>query len=176
LSRHDNQITRQENTACVIVAPRQSSSRRDRQNGLPDCRCFPIQIVALHYRDLNATVSSASFSRTLKMTTHIALSRRAPPQAGSLLHRRPSTPCRKRSHRSLDLDPRRAGLTAPRAAPCSSTAGSPHQRSSRNSFSEWAKDDRQATSWRGDSFRFTARQDKLDRNLTNQPSSRRVSS
>jgi hypothetical protein len=48
LSRHDNQITRQENTACVIVAPRQSSSRRDRQNGLPDRRRVPIQIVALH--------------------------------------------------------------------------------------------------------------------------------
>jgi len=26
---------------------RQSSSRRDRQNGHPDCRCVPIQIVAL---------------------------------------------------------------------------------------------------------------------------------
>ena len=41
---HDNQITRHENIACV-VAPRQSSSRRDRQNGHFDCRCFPIQIV-----------------------------------------------------------------------------------------------------------------------------------
>jgi uncharacterized repeat protein (TIGR03803 family) len=48
LSLHDNQITRHANIACVIVAPRQSSSRRDRQNGHPDCRCVPIQIVALH--------------------------------------------------------------------------------------------------------------------------------
>jgi hypothetical protein len=48
LSLHDNQITRHVNIACVIVAPRQSSSRRDRQNGHPDCRCVPIQIVALH--------------------------------------------------------------------------------------------------------------------------------
>ncbi|MGO4869866.1 MAG: hypothetical protein ACLPGW_04545, partial [Roseiarcus sp.] len=44
------QITHHENIACVIVAPRQSSLRRDRQNGQPDCRCFPIQIVALHSR------------------------------------------------------------------------------------------------------------------------------
>src|ERR1700677_2263566 len=36
------------NIACVIVAPRQSSSRRDRRNGHPDCRCVPIQIVAQH--------------------------------------------------------------------------------------------------------------------------------
>ena len=36
-----------QNSACVIVAPRQSSPRRDRQNGHPDCRCLPIQIVAL---------------------------------------------------------------------------------------------------------------------------------
>jgi len=47
LSLHDNQITRHENIACVIVGPRQSSSRRDRRNGHPDCRCVPIQIVAL---------------------------------------------------------------------------------------------------------------------------------
>src|ERR1700681_992761 len=40
-------LTAHENIACVIVAPRQSSSRRDRQNGHPDCRCVPIQIVAL---------------------------------------------------------------------------------------------------------------------------------
>jgi hypothetical protein len=33
--------------ACVIVASRQSSSNCDRQNGLPDCRCVLIQIVAL---------------------------------------------------------------------------------------------------------------------------------
>ena len=48
MSLSDNQITRHKNTACVIVAPRQSSPRRDRQNGHPDCRSFPIQIVALH--------------------------------------------------------------------------------------------------------------------------------
>jgi hypothetical protein len=36
----------------MIVAPRQSSLRRDRQNGHPDCRCFPIQIVALHHQAL----------------------------------------------------------------------------------------------------------------------------
>jgi hypothetical protein len=30
-----------------VVAPRQSSSRRDRQNGIPDPRRLPIQIVAL---------------------------------------------------------------------------------------------------------------------------------
>jgi len=47
LSLHDNQITRHENIACVITGPRQSSSRRDRRNGHPDCRCVPIQIVAL---------------------------------------------------------------------------------------------------------------------------------
>src|ERR1700691_2904440 len=41
-------LTRHENIACVIVAPRQSSSRRDRRNGHPDCRCVPIQIVAQH--------------------------------------------------------------------------------------------------------------------------------
>ena len=47
MSLHDNQITRHENIACVIAVPRQSSSRRDRRNGHPDCRCVPIQIVAL---------------------------------------------------------------------------------------------------------------------------------
>ena len=47
MSLHDNQITRHENIACVITGPRQSSSRRDRRNGHPDCRCVPIQIVAL---------------------------------------------------------------------------------------------------------------------------------
>ena len=46
-SLRDNQIISRQNSACVIVAPRQSSPRRDRQNGHPDCRCFPIQIVAL---------------------------------------------------------------------------------------------------------------------------------
>jgi hypothetical protein len=49
LSLHDNQITRHENIACVIVAPRQSFPRRDRQNGHPDCRGVLIQIVALQY-------------------------------------------------------------------------------------------------------------------------------
>src|ERR1700733_5112908 len=39
--------TRHENIPCVIVGPRQSSSRRDRRNGHPDCRCVPIQIYAL---------------------------------------------------------------------------------------------------------------------------------
>ena len=51
MSRHDNQTVSQQNSACVIVAARQSSPRRDRQNGHPDCRCFPIQIVALHCGD-----------------------------------------------------------------------------------------------------------------------------
>src|ERR1700676_4483918 len=41
-------LTAHANIACVIVGPRQSSSRRDRRNGHPDCRCVPIQIVALH--------------------------------------------------------------------------------------------------------------------------------
>lgn len=47
MSLHDNQITRHPNTPCFIIGPRQSSSRRDRRNGHPDCRCVPIQIVAL---------------------------------------------------------------------------------------------------------------------------------
>ena len=41
-------------SACVIVAPRQSSPRRDRQNDHPDCRRLPIQIVALHITALRA--------------------------------------------------------------------------------------------------------------------------
>src|ERR1700681_2239126 len=40
-------LTAHANIACVIVGPRQSSSRRDRRNGHPDCRCVLIQIVAL---------------------------------------------------------------------------------------------------------------------------------
>src|ERR1700676_1385004 len=40
-------LTAHANIACIIVGPRQSSSRRDRRNGHPDCRCVPIQIVAL---------------------------------------------------------------------------------------------------------------------------------
>ena len=48
MSLHDNQITLHENIPCVIAGPRQSSSRRDRRNGHPDCRCVLIQIVALH--------------------------------------------------------------------------------------------------------------------------------
>src|SRR5450631_4416263 len=40
-------LTGHANIACVIVGPRQSSSRRDRRNGHPDCRCVLIQIVAL---------------------------------------------------------------------------------------------------------------------------------
>ena len=47
-----------ENIACVIVGPRQSSSRRDRRNGHPDCRCVPIQIVALHPIVLNCMIAS----------------------------------------------------------------------------------------------------------------------
>jgi len=48
LSRHDNQVARYENIACVTVAARQSSPRRDRQIGLPVRRNASIQIVALH--------------------------------------------------------------------------------------------------------------------------------
>jgi hypothetical protein len=44
--------TRHENIAYVIAVPRQSSSRRDCQNGHPDCRCVPIQIVALQQLSL----------------------------------------------------------------------------------------------------------------------------
>jgi hypothetical protein len=46
--RHDNQIARQENIACVTVAARQSSPRRDRQIGHPVRRNASILIVALH--------------------------------------------------------------------------------------------------------------------------------
>src|ERR1700730_15543079 len=45
-------LTAHANIACVIVGPRQSSSRRDRRNGHPDCRCVPIQIVALQTKSL----------------------------------------------------------------------------------------------------------------------------
>ncbi len=48
MSRHDNQVARHENIACVTVAARQSSPRRDRQIGLPVRRNASIQIVALH--------------------------------------------------------------------------------------------------------------------------------
>ncbi len=48
MALRDNQTISRRNSACVIVAPRQSSPRRDRQNGHPDRGCFPIQIVALH--------------------------------------------------------------------------------------------------------------------------------
>ena len=48
MSLRDNQAISRQNSACVIVAPRQLSPRRDRQNGYPSCRCLPIQIVALH--------------------------------------------------------------------------------------------------------------------------------
>jgi hypothetical protein len=47
LSRHDDQIARHENIACVTVAARQSSPRRDRQIGQPVRRHASIQIVAL---------------------------------------------------------------------------------------------------------------------------------
>jgi hypothetical protein len=46
-SRHDDQIPRHENIACVTVAARQSSPRRDRQIGRPVRRHASIQIVAL---------------------------------------------------------------------------------------------------------------------------------
>src|SRR3954471_697265 len=48
--RQSNQALR--NIACVIVAPRQSSTHRDRRNGHPDCRWLLIQIVALHAGDV----------------------------------------------------------------------------------------------------------------------------
>ena len=50
MSLRDNQAISRQNSACVIVAPRQLSPRRDRQNGYPSCRCLPIQIVALQHR------------------------------------------------------------------------------------------------------------------------------
>ena len=54
------------NIACVLVAPRQSSSRRDRRNGHPDCRCVPIQIVALHRAvPLCALGAAARFGRAV---------------------------------------------------------------------------------------------------------------
>jgi hypothetical protein len=67
LSLRDNQITLQENIACVIAGPRQSSSRRDRQNGHPDCRCVLIQIVALQRtatrRQINGSMNLISTRR-----------------------------------------------------------------------------------------------------------------
>jgi putative DNA primase/helicase len=63
LSLRDNQTISRQNSACVIDAPRQSSHRRDRQNGHPDCRCLPIQIVALHFRDIR-TDEPRAISRT----------------------------------------------------------------------------------------------------------------
>ena len=50
MSRCDNQTILDEIALALSFAPRQSSLRRDRQNGHPDCRCLPIQIVALHRR------------------------------------------------------------------------------------------------------------------------------
>ena len=44
MSLRDNQTISRQNSACVIAAPRQSSPRRDRQNGHPDCRCFPSRL------------------------------------------------------------------------------------------------------------------------------------
>src|ERR1700682_1143538 len=57
-------LTAHANIACVIVGPRQSSSRRDRRNGHPDCRCVPIQIVALQYivSGLEDRTSAAEFN------------------------------------------------------------------------------------------------------------------
>jgi len=66
LSLPDNQITRHKNIACVIAVPRQSSSRRDCQNGHPDCRCVPIQIVAVHNTDQGAQFTSAAFTGRLE--------------------------------------------------------------------------------------------------------------
>src|SRR5580658_9154168 len=58
-------LTRHENIPCVIVGPRQSSSRRDRRNGHPDCRCVPIQIDALQAgKGYVLGVSSAHVSRS----------------------------------------------------------------------------------------------------------------
>src|ERR1700694_1171368 len=73
-------LTAHANIACVIVGPRQSSSRRDRRNGHPDCRCVSIQIVALHW--LNQVVvwfsilqgqslSGASFTSLKQLEQHI---------------------------------------------------------------------------------------------------------
>jgi hypothetical protein len=67
LSFHDNQITRHENIPCVIVGPRQSSSRRDRRNGHPDCRCVLIQIVALHRRQLLLNLIAYNLIRIPKL-------------------------------------------------------------------------------------------------------------
>src|SRR6202022_4338184 len=47
----------------LIVGPRQSSSRRDRRNGHPDCRCVLIQIVALQ-RPLRAPQDGAVWAGT----------------------------------------------------------------------------------------------------------------
>src|ERR1700689_4140117 len=72
-------LTRHENIACVIVGPPQSSPRRDRRNGHPDCRCVPIQIDALHRkllyrrRGLSHTLShsvSHSLSHSLSHMTY----------------------------------------------------------------------------------------------------------
>src|ERR1700678_4559180 len=57
-------LTRHENIPCVIVGARQSSSRRDRRNGHPACRCVPIQIDALHH---GGTSVAGSFIQTLTM-------------------------------------------------------------------------------------------------------------
>jgi hypothetical protein len=54
---------RHENIACVIAGPRQSSSRRDRQNGHPDCRCVPIQIVALQRRKFDDLIKAPDGTR-----------------------------------------------------------------------------------------------------------------
>src|ERR1700727_2494527 len=58
-------LPRPKNIPCVIVGPRQSSSRRDRRNGHPDCRCVPIQIDALQ---LVLGVSAATIDRLLVET------------------------------------------------------------------------------------------------------------
>ena len=74
MSLHDNQITRHENIACVIVALRQSSSRRDRQNGHPDCRVVLIQIVALQLDEIltvNRLGLPAKLRRSLACTNSI---------------------------------------------------------------------------------------------------------
>jgi transposase len=75
LSLRDNQITRHANIACVIVGPRQSSSRRDRRNGHPDCRCVPIQIVALH-KGKEPKVALVACMRKLIIILNTMLARR----------------------------------------------------------------------------------------------------
>ena len=70
--------TRHENIACVITVPRQISSCRDRRNGHPDCRCVPIQIVALHRSraDQCSAPFSALFTLWLSIMAAVGLASR----------------------------------------------------------------------------------------------------